>query len=100
MPGRKPLPERNRDEIAAYVAAHPEPCRITPAELMAATGMARATLYRAFKPDGGVIVYLTSVRLTAARALLAEGLTFDEVSRRCGFDSPDQLQRGLEVRPA
>ena len=90
---RSPAATLNSDVAWAFVVRHSAPCRLTVAELIAGTGLKRATLYRALAIYGGVHTFLMSVRLEAARSLLASGLPCKEVAKRCGFKSQAHFSR-------
>ena len=90
---RRPASASNHDAALAYVTAHPDPSRITIAELIEGTGLKRATLYRAFEAHGGVYECLVSLRLETARELLASGLSCREVSKRCGFRTSSHFSK-------
>ena len=90
---RKTADRRNRGDVLAFVAAHPEPCRLTIAELIAGTELSRSTLYRALQSEGGVDVFLFGVRLKAAYDLIAAGTPLHELPRKCGFCNASHLTR-------
>ena len=95
---RTPAVQTHHKAALAYVASHPEPCLITVAELIEGTGLKRATLYRAFEANGGVNAFLISVRLEAARQLLASGLSCREASKRCGFKALSHFSKRFSAR--
>ena len=84
---RPPAATANYEAVLAFVAGHPEPCRLTVAELVRGTGLTRPTLYRAFERHGGVNEHLISIPFEAAKGLLSSGLACKEVAKRCGFKS-------------
>ena len=82
---RRPRATSNYEVTLAFVAGHPDACRLTVAQLVGGTGLTRPTLYRALARHGGVNEFLMSIRLEAAKELLASHLTCKEVAKRCGF---------------
>lgn len=95
---REPATRTNQQAALAYVAAHPEPYRLTVADLIDGTGLTRPTLYRAFAEHGGVNEFLTCMRLEQSRELLASGLSCKEVSKRCGFRSLSHFSHRFRSR--
>lgn len=69
--------------------------RITPDELVAASGAARARAYRLFTGWYGLTpkAFILAARLELAAALLAQGLGVAEVAWRCGWDNPTTFAR-------
>lgn len=74
------------EQVEAYVASDPDPCGLTIADLLAATGASRASSYRAFQPHGGVSEYLQRLRLKAAsKDILQTHDPLCDIAKRCGF---------------
>lgn len=67
--------------------------------LMAALGLSRSSLYRAFRPVGGVNAYIRQRRLESARDMLATRadtrLTIAEVAHAHGFASDSHFSRAF-----
>jgi AraC-like DNA-binding protein len=68
--------------------------------LAALTAYSKHHLLRVFREETGQTIhqYLDSVRVTAARDLLAQGISKKELSQRLGFSSPPSLSRWLRAR--
>ncbi len=67
-------------------------------EVVAATGVSRATLYRLFEPYGGLARFMWSRRLERAREMIndpAERRPIVEISEACGFTDPGHFARAF-----
>ena len=63
--------------------------------------VSRATLYRLFEPEGGVMHFVQGERLGAVRDALADPLetrTLGRLAETFGFGSPSQLSRSFRNR--
>ena len=75
--------------------------RLSVAELGRATGISRARLFAAFKPDGGVQNYIARIRLDRARAALADlerNEPIGTIAERLGFSDASHLSRSFRDR--
>lgn len=71
---------------------------LTPADLCAALGVSRTSLYRLFRNDGGIGRAILAERLAAARAALIDPWDrrrIGEVARDYGFGSTGELSRAF-----
>jgi AraC-like DNA-binding protein len=71
---------------------------LTPERIAQAAGVSRATLFRLFAPEGGVVAYLQERRLTAIRRTLASrrpGESIAAIGYRFGFSSDVVLSRAF-----
>ncbi len=91
-----------RERARAYVVQNLDEPDLDIASIAAYANASRATLYRAFEPEGGVREMITDLRLQAARKMLRtrlpeRGLVLD-VAYSCGFRSPNQFHRSFKEK--
>ncbi|MGF3022330.1 helix-turn-helix domain-containing protein [Methylobacterium aquaticum] len=90
------------DRVCAYIDRHLEDPTLSPAGIAAACRVSRATLYRLFGFDGGVMAYVAGRRLDRAFMALcrsdAERSSIAQVAFRSGFTSETHFSRSFRTR--
>lgn len=87
----------SRAEAKSYIAAQP-PGTLSVADMTAALGISRSSLYRLFEREGGPIAYDRIRRLRAAHRAMCNPLntsTLVELARRYGFRDQGALLRSF-----
>jgi AraC-like DNA-binding protein len=84
---------RLRERARGFVIEHMSDTSLSPEMIASYIGMSRAALFRLFAEDGGVMSFVTSVRLDVARSMLqsAESSRVGEIAYLCGFKSPSHF---------
>ncbi|WP_162141958.1 helix-turn-helix transcriptional regulator [Aureimonas ureilytica] len=80
-----------RARVERYIRQNLSNSTLSPQAIVQDLEIARATLYRAFAPLGGVLNFITQCRLEAARAILLhpeDHRTIGEIADVLGFSSP------------
>ncbi|WP_207177896.1 helix-turn-helix domain-containing protein [Methylobacterium indicum] len=90
------------ERICAHIDRHLDDPDLSPATLAAACRVSRATLYRLFGFEGGVMAYIAGRRLDRAFTILcrpeAERTSIAEVAYRSGFTSETHFSRSFRGR--
>ncbi|BAQ47528.1 helix-turn-helix domain-containing protein [Methylobacterium aquaticum] len=90
------------ERICAHIDRHLDDPDLTPAGIAAACRVSRATLYRLFGFEGGVMAYIAGRRLDRAFTALcrpeAEHTSIAEVAYRSGFTSEAHFSRSFRSR--
>jgi len=84
------------DHVRRLIEAHLGDPNFGPRQLTVMSGIARATLYRMFRNEGGLAAYLLHMRLDQMRRMLAspgEATTIAAIVDRCGFVSQSHASR-------
>ena len=84
-----------------YVVAHLTKGRLGPAEIAAAAGVSRATLYRLFRSRGGVATFVQQERLASALKRMTDPVdrrSIAEISYDCGFVDAAHFSRSFLSR--
>ena len=88
-----------RERAMRYIEHHLDAAELTPADVARATGMSRATLFRAFEPFGGVSAWIQGRRLRRARHLLATtDMTVSQAGAVSGLPSASHLTAAFRAR--
>ncbi len=91
-----------RRTVCDYIDRHLADGRLTPERLSRLFRMSRATLYRLFEDEGGVVAYISGRRLDRCRALLAADpareRTIGEIAFSHGFASEAHFSRAFRRR--
>lgn len=96
-------PRLRRDDIVNvkiknYLRAHVDQHEISVDSICKHLGVSRATLYRIFKPEGGVRKYIQSSRLEAVRRALLDpydGRSIQKIAESCGFTDPSYFSHAF-----
>ncbi|WP_053078735.1 helix-turn-helix domain-containing protein [Methylobacterium tarhaniae] len=90
------------ERICAHIDRHLDDPNLSPASIAAACRVSRATLYRLFGFEGGVMAYVAGRRLDRAFTALSrpddERTTIAQVAYRSGFTSETHFSRSFRVR--
>ncbi|MFH6781156.1 MULTISPECIES: helix-turn-helix domain-containing protein [Methylobacterium] len=90
------------ERICAYIDQHLDDPTLSPAAIAAACRVSRASLYRLFGFDGGVMAYIAGRRLDRAFTALsrpeAERSSIAQVAYRSGFSSETHFSRSFRSR--
>jgi AraC-like DNA-binding protein len=90
------------DRICAYIDRHLDDPALSPATIAGACRVSRATLYRLFGFEGGVMAYVAGRRLDRAFTALSrpdgERTTIAQVAYRSGFSSETHFSRSFRSR--
>lgn len=80
-----------------YIEAHLYEPDLTPGNVLRASGLARATLYRLFQHEGGLYAYIRNCRLRAAanELLRFPDKPIVEIAYSCGFASAPDFARAF-----
>jgi AraC-like DNA-binding protein len=83
-----------------YVLAHRHDPRLSPDQVALGVGASRTSLYRAFRPEGGIAEFIRASRLDAARRALSDpgdGRRISEIAFAYGFSSEAQFSRAMRA---
>jgi AraC-like DNA-binding protein len=84
--------ESTVERVRGFVVNNLSDTTLSPGRIADFLGMSRASLFRAFAGTGGVMAFVTSVRLEIARTMLNAPVNsrgrVNEVAFHCGFKSP------------
>ncbi|MGX7707149.1 helix-turn-helix domain-containing protein [Methylobacterium sp. Gmos1] len=89
------------NRICAYVERHLDDPGLSPAGVAAACGVSRASLYRLFGFEGGIMAYIAGRRLDRAFMALnrpGDGRSIAQVAFRSGFASETHFSRSFRSR--
>jgi len=90
------------ERICAYIDRHLDDPTLSPAAIAAACRVSRASLYRLFGFEGGVMAYIAGRRLDRAFTALsrpeAERSSIAQVAYRTGFSSETHFSRSFRSR--
>jgi AraC-like DNA-binding protein len=91
-----------RRVVCDYIDAHLNDHRLTPETLAYSFHMSRATLYRLFEDEGGIVAYILGRRLDRCYAILATSLdgerTIGAIAFEHGFASDAHFSRAFRRR--
>jgi AraC-like DNA-binding protein len=91
---------RQRERARRFVMDNLSDTSLSPAIISSYLGMSRAAVFRLFAQDGGVMSFVTSVRMEVARSMLeadhADKIRVSEVAHLCGFTSPSHFSASFK----
>jgi AraC-like DNA-binding protein len=95
--GRAAARHALKEQIRRYIAANLHRGELAPEDILAAFGLPRATLYRMFESDGGLLTYIRQCRLSAAATELVDmpHMAVAEIAYGLGFSSASDFTRAF-----
>ena len=95
--GRAAVRHALKEQIRRHIGANLHRGELAPEDILASFGVTRATLYRMFEADGGLLAYIRQCRLSAAATELVDmpHAAVSEIAYGLGFSSASDFTRAF-----